>query len=223
MKTSEIPCSPSSGLISIQLTSQRQSKLKCWSWGIRITRTLCLATNACHHVTYWFACGFACILQNLHIKTLKNWPAMPHFAPLLTQPHWYYLWPWSLEPKSEVTQLGNEKYSAALLTDSALCYFTLRIQQWGDTNACSQKLVNMSMYTMYWQRQVQNIFSFQKAMLAQPSFLLSSECCDAFFVQRFTSIQFSKISSNGPPRSCESTVLNLASVRVTADDHMRHV
>ena len=45
------------------------------------------------------------------------------------------------------------------------------------TNACSQILVNMS---MHWRCQVQNIFSFQKAMLAQPSFRLSSEWCDAF-------------------------------------------
>lgn len=70
MKTSEIPCSPSSGLISIRLTSQRQSKLKCWSWGIRITRTLCLATNACHHVTYWFACGYGIFSK---IYTSKHW------------------------------------------------------------------------------------------------------------------------------------------------------
>ena len=189
---------------------------ECWSWGIRITRTLCLATNACHHVTYWFAYWFAYILQNLHIKTLKNWTAMPHFAPLLTQPHWYCLWPWSLEPKSEVTQLGNEKHSA-LLTDSALCYFTLRIQ-WGVTNACSQKLVNMSMATpsaKYFQLSESNACS---AILSPVKRMLW-----CVFVQRFTSIQFSKISSNGPPRSCESTVLNLASVRVTADDHMRHV
>lgn len=33
------------------------------------------------HVTYWFAYWFAYILQNLHIKTLKNWPASDQLCP----------------------------------------------------------------------------------------------------------------------------------------------
>lgn len=173
LKTSEIPCSPSSGLIS-RLTSQRAN------WNVEAEGSASL-----EH----------CAWPQMHVimSPIDLHADLRIFSKIYTSKHWKteQLCPtshlcsrshtdtvsdhglWSQKARWRSLEMKNTQHY------SALCCFTLRIQ-WGVTNACSQKLVNMSMYTMYWQRQAQNIFSFQKAMLAQPSFLLSSECCDAF-------------------------------------------